>query len=162
MATQWAEIAKRLHFQKEDIQYNRKGKLGPNQKTYLRSGGRNMAYIMLGFCIIMTPIFWFASNGIWGFLMLEGAVIGFAALFSFINMKIMKDDIEAGEVGYIIGKPIMQTKLKGGKIRKVFKIRDREFKAVWLHKMLNEQTQYRAYFAPKSGVLLALEPIKHE
>lgn len=158
MSSNGQEIMRRLNFGREDVAHNRKGKLSPNQIENLKKSGRNATYVLGGIALVLMPIMWLAARSVGEFAILEGVVLAFCGLVALVSLRIMGKDAEAGTVEMIVGHPSMSKKIRGGKLRTIFMIGEREFSDLWLHKFLNEQAQYRVYFASKSGKIVALEP----
>lgn len=154
------QILQRLKFDKNDLEHNRRGELSDKQKALIRKGGRNGAYVFAATALIMTPILWFAADDMGQFAILETVVAIFLGLLAMFSIRIMNKDAKVGVVESIVGRPSIKTKMKGGKIRKVFFIGEREFSDKWLHSLLNENAVYRAYYVPESGKLVSIELAK--
>lgn len=160
MSSKGQQIVARLRFDMDDLAQNRRGELSDKQKDLLRKGGRNGAYFCVGLIVIFIPILWFAANDMGQFIMLQTISVVLLGLFAVMSVRIMSKDADAGVVESIVGRPAIKTKMKGGKIRRVFFIGEREFSDKWLHSLLNENAVYRAYYAPKSGKLVSIEPAR--
>lgn len=160
MSSKGQQIIQKLQFNKDDLTHNRNGELSPKQIEMLIKGGRTRAYRFGGLALLMTPLLLFAADD-WGqFFFLQAINIGLFGLMAVGSVLVMNKDANEGLVESVVGSPSMKTKLKGRRIRKVFFLGEREFSDKWLYSLLNENGLYRAYYAPKSGKIVSIEPVK--
>ncbi len=147
-------------FDERDLIENREGRLSERQKRRLRQNGFTQAGIWLTVAAFSLLVAGLAAGHTNVFLMLISGIFGvFSAGVASVAFTRMREDANLGQVARLEGAIKLNiTPIQGVALYSV-KVGGRTFH---IHQKLllslRDGDHYTAYYAPKSGTLLAIEP----